>query len=634
METIEPPGSSSNAVTVSAASAPTFIGAREPTYQHATSALVVALVINFVIAGIKFLAWLLSRSPSMLSECLHSLGDGVNSIALLIGIRLSSREPDPTHPFGYGLEASVWAIPACAFLLIFSLVAVWEGWKRLWHPEWMHLAPGWEWLNPYYLSVLVLVISILLEIFAVKRAAQAVLEEFGLEAKGLLSTLRQGYQHIGRVVGPTTRFVFYEENIALLGATLALIAITLSHYAEMLGWLPAQYAHWPDSIASILIGFMLMGMSVYLFIHNRGILTQTSASPNVERKIRDLVMSMQGISELLDLKTIDHGIAGLTVHLKVQVDPYIQVKDVDDLTERVKERIGTRIGNVNPAQVFVEVLADESEIEWGEKFNTLIEQGRTEGVLDARAESLLKNVYDFTECTARDIMIPRIDVEYVELQTPLSEVADLIIETGHSRLPVFKEDVDDLVGLVHARDVFDRIRKNQVDTPLAEIVREIDIYPENKPVSDLLEDFKRNKIRIAAVADEHGGFSGLVTVEDVIEEIIGEIWDEHEDDEPMWVLLAPNRVQVNGRCEVEDLNEQLDINLPFDDFKTVGGYVFGALGREPEPGDGVPFEDLQFTVEEVDGPRIVSVILESPVPFRRETETPARSGGHGTAEDA
>jgi putative hemolysin len=188
------------------------------------------------------------------------------------------------------------------------------------------------------------------------------------------------------------------------------------------------------------------------------------------------------------------------------------------------------------------------------------------------------------------------------------------------------------VGLVHARDVFDKICKNQMDAPLSSIVREIDIFPENKPISDLLEDFKRNKIRVAAVADEHGGFAGIVTVEDVIEEIIGELWDEHEEEEPMLTFLTPTRVLVNGKFEIEDINDQLDLNLPFDDFKTVGGYVFGALGREPEHGDEVNFEDLKFTVQEADGPRIVSVIIESPVPFELEEPTEAgstRQTGHG-----
>jgi cation diffusion facilitator family transporter len=614
MGSIEPPGSTTQIADYTGT--PTYIGQREHAYNHAESSLWVAFLVNIAIGGIKFFASTISGSPSVFSESLHSFGDGVNSIALILGNKFSQRPPDRTHPFGYGLEANVWALLACFFLTITSGWAIVQGVNHWMAP---HIANAG--LEGYLWSALILLVSISLEIVAVRRAAQAVLAEAQLEPESFLQTFTLAFRHIRHVLSPTTRFVFWEDNIALLGAVLALIALTASHFGVQLGLLPPEAAHIPDAAASILIGLMLLGMAVYLFRHNRGILTQTSASPKIEKRITDLVTSLYGVSEVLDLKTVDHGLGGLTVHLQVQVDPYTQVKDVDDLTERIKEKVQNRVSHVN--QVFVEVLADESEIEWGEKFYALVEQGREEGVLDAREEILLRNVYDFTEATVKDIMIPRIDVEYVEIETPLSEVADLIIETGHSRLPVFKENVDDLVGIVHARDVFDKIRKNQMNTPLADIVREIDIYPENKPISDLLEDFKRNKIRLAAVADEHGGFAGLVTVEDVIEEIIGEIWDEHEEEEPMWTLLEPNQVLVNGKYEIEDLNEQLNLNIPFDDFKTVGGFVFGALGREPELDDQTTFEDLTFTVKEADGPRIISVLIESPVPF--EVEKPAEN---------
>jgi cation diffusion facilitator family transporter len=619
MGTNEPPGSTPVA---GYPEAPTFIGPREQAYEHAASSLWVAFAINVAIGGIKFFAWMVSGSPSVFSESLHSFGDGANSIALILGNRFSQRPPDRTHPFGYGLEANVWALAACVFLIGTSGWAIWEGIQHWRNPHSAAITS-----EAFLFSSGILLLSVMLEIVAVHRAAQAVLAEVQVETKNMLETLLLSYRHIKHVLSPTTKFVFWEDNIALMGALLALVAVTVSHFGVYWGILPQSMAHIPDAGISVLIGAMLAGMAVYLFRHNRGVLTQTSASPNVEKKIRELVTSLNGVSEVLDLKTVDHGLAGLTVHLQVEVDPYTLVKDVDDLTERIKEKIQNRVSHVS--QVFVEVLADESEIEWGEKFNTLIEQGRTEGVLDQRAELLLKNVYDFSDATVRDIMIPRIDVEAVELNTPLSEVADLIIESGHSRLPVYKENVDDLVGLVHARDVFEKIRQGQMEAPLFELVREIDIYPENKPISDLLEDFKRNKIRIAAVADEHGGFSGLVTVEDVIEEIIGEIWDEHHEEEPMYTFVESNKLLVNGRMDIEDLNEALDLNLPYDDFKTVGGYVFGALGREPEPGDEISFEDLKFTVTEVDGPRIVSVSLESPVPFQPPSEETAAPGnGH------
>lgn len=628
MGTVEPPGSTN---AIGSSPAPTYIGPRESDSGHAAGSLWVALAANLLIGSIKLTAWGVTRSPAVFSEALHSYGDAANSVALIYGNTISRRPPDRTHPFGYGLEANLWTIPACVALVFLSGWAIYEGIQRLYHPE-HTFTQQVLWMDGYSFSVLVLLLSISLEIWAVHRASQAILEELSLPSRNVLDTFAKAFANFRLVVGPTTKFVFMEDTIALVGASLALGAITLSHYAVEWGLMPEAYAHYPDSIASMIIGGLLIVMAVYLFRHNRGVLTQTAASPNVESKIQSLVTNMSGVSEVLDLKTIDHGLAGLTIHLQVQVDPYTLVKDVDDLTERIKERIQSRIGEAS--KVFVEVLADESEIEWGEKFEALIDQGKAEGVLDKREAQILMNVYDFTESTVRDIMIPRIDVECVELQTPLSEVADLIIETGHTRLPVYKEYVDDLVGLVHARDVFERIRNGQLETPLFEIVREIDIYPENKPIGDLLEDFKRNKIRIAAVADEHGGFSGLVTVEDVIEEIIGELWDEHDEEDPMLTVLGPNKVLVNGKYDIEDLNERLDLAIPFDEFKTVGGYVFGALGREPEAGDTVDFEDLRFMVSEVEGPRIVSVVLESPVPFQMDTEEEpeAAANGNGHAE--
>ncbi len=607
MGSTEPSGSST-LVALNQESASHSAGTKEAGSSHADGSLWFALFVNLLIGGLKYVAFIFSGSPSVFSEVLHSVADAGNSVALIFGNKFSQRPPDRSHPFGYGLEANVFALLACACLLGTSIWAIAQGVEHFNIP-----ADTRE--NGYFLSAGILIISLILEALAVRRAAQAILEELQIIPANFLQTFTLAYRNLKFVLSPTTRFVFYEDNIAFLGALLALTAITVSHFSIELGWLPANAANKPDAIVSIMIGLLLLFMAFTLFKHNRGVLTQTSASPNVESKIIELVTNLNGVSEVLDLKTVDHGLAGLTVHLKVEVDPYTLVKDVDDLTERIKEKVQARI--TYATQVFVEVLADESEIEWGEKFHNLIEQGRAEGVLDAREEILLRNVYEFTTRTVRDIMIPRIDVEYVDVETPLREVADLIIESGHSRLPVFKENVDDLIGLIHSRDVFESIRKGRQDTPLADLVREIEIYPENKSIGDLLEEFKRHKIRIAAVADEHGGFAGLVTVEDVIEEIIGEIWDEHNEEEPMVTFQTSSQVLVNGKCEIEDLNDQLDLNLPSDDFKTVGGYVFGALGREPELGDEVLFEDLKFTVTEAEGPRIIAITIDSPVPFEQ-----------------
>jgi cation diffusion facilitator family transporter len=619
MGTIEPPGQSTPANVSGPKSelshhSSTYIGSRDSSFEHAESSLWLAFLVNIAIGALKFIAWTFSASPSIFSESLHSFGDAVNSVALILGNKFSRRPPDRSHPFGYGLEANVWALAACVFLSLTSIWAVSEGVQHLTRLP-GQLANG----QAFWFSVAILLISVALETVAVHRASCAVLEEVNLDDQARFpGALWSAHQQIRHVVSPTTRFVFYEDNIALLGALLALIAVSISHFSVQLGLLDKSTSHWPDAIASILIGIMLCGMAFYLFRHNRGVLTQTSASPNVEKRIIELVTSMEGVAQVVDLKTVDHGMAGLTVHLTVQVDPYTQVKDVDDITENIKEKMQRRIRSIS--QMFVEVLADESEIEWGAKFDELLNQGRAEGVLDAREEILLRNVYDLTERTVRDIMIPRTDLDLVELDTPLSHVAEQFIETGHSRMPVFRDNVDDLMGLVHARDVFDYIRLGKEEHPLVDLVREIDIFPENKPVIDLLEDFRRNKIRMAAVADEHGGLAGLVTVEDVMEEVLGELWDENEEEEVMITFLDPYRLLLNGKVSIEDLNEEMDLSLPFDDFKTVGGYVFGELGREPEEGDTITFEDLRFTVKEADGARIVAVILESPIPFEKLPE--------------
>jgi CBS domain containing-hemolysin-like protein len=234
---------------------------------------------------------------------------------------------------------------------------------------------------------------------------------------------------------------------------------------------------------------------------------------------------------------------------------------------------------------------------------------------------MLRNLYAFTQAEVQDVMVPRTDVDLVEVDTPILEVIDRVITSGHSRLPVYRKNVDDIVGVIHSRDLFRLIQeRSRRDAPITEIMREIDIYPENKPVSDLLEEFKRNKIQIAAVADEHGGFSGLVTLEDLMEQIVGDIWDESDDTDLMLTEESDTILLVSGKYYIEDLNERFDLNIPTDEFKTLGGYVFGMLGREPENGDSIPFEDLTLTVTEADGPRIKTIRIESQVPF--ETRHP------------
>jgi putative hemolysin len=309
---------------------------------------------------------------------------------------------------------------------------------------------------------------------------------------------------------------------------------------------------------------------------------------------------------------MDQGAGGLFIHLKVEVNPDIPIRDMDDIILHLKERLQSNLPNVR--EVLVEAMADESELAWNQKFSKLIEEGQRDEVLNPREVEILKNFFDFTQTDLADVMVPRPDVLSVELSTPIIEVADLFIESRYSKLPVYKERVDNVVGVVHERDVFECLRHQRLETPLAELLRDIDRYPETKAVSDLLEDFKRKRIQMAAVADEHGAFAGMVTLADIMEQLVGDLWDDDREEEeaPSLEQLSPTMLRLNGKYDIWDLNELYGLNIPDDDYKTIGGFVFGLLGREPEAGDEVIFEGMTFKVEEADEARIVSVRLSSP----------------------
>ncbi len=571
---------------------------------HSKRAVLVALAANLSIGGVKLIAGILGRQSAMLSEAMHSMADSLNSGFLLIGLYKGSRAPDKTHPFGYGLETTLWAMLASLLMLILASMSMYIGINRFIHPQ-----P----LEGYWLSAVVLLVSIVLEIGAVNVAATAVLNEKELTESSWWRRVVTAGKHVRTIISPTTRFVYYEDTIALLGAIVALVAITISQVGTVIGILPQAYAHVPDASASILIGLMLLSLAIYLFLHNSKGLTGSSASPQVEQKIRDFVLSLSGVSQVHDLKTIDYGMSGVVVHMRVEVDPDILVKDVDDLTDRIRDRVQARVSNVK--EVIIEVLADETNVEWSDQFYRLIEQGRERNVLKQREERILKNVYEFTHAVVSDIMIPRTDVDCIEVSESLNDLVDIIVKTGHTRIPVYQEDIDNMIGAIHAKDVFEYLRRGEMDVPLQGLVREFDIYPENKPVSDLLEEFKRKKIQIAMVADEHGGFAGLVTLEDLLEEIVGEIWDEYDEDQDVLDQPEPNRIVMSGRINIDELNERFKLGIPDEEFNTIGGFVFGLLGREPKEGDQVPFEDLMFTVLEMDGHRINKMQLEGPMPF-------------------
>ncbi len=222
---------------------------------------------------------------------------------------------------------------------------------------------------------------------------------------------------------------------------------------------------------------------------------------------------------------------------------------------------------------------------------------------------MIKHIIDFVETTVREVMVPRIDIVYVNANSNYLEVIEVINKHGHSRIPLYGENIDDIVGILYAKDLLLALG----DSPdnainLLEICRSPYFVPESKLVSDLLEEFKHQRVHIAVVVDEYGGVAGIVTMEDLLEEIIGEIQDEYDMEEELINKLDSNVWLVNGRVSIDELAELLDIEIEYEEAETVGGLIYDLIGAIPKPGEKVNFEDkITFIVDQVDGQRIKSI---------------------------
>ncbi|MEL7087332.1 MAG: hemolysin family protein, partial [Planctomycetota bacterium] len=230
-------------------------------------------------------------------------------------------------------------------------------------------------------------------------------------------------------------------------------------------------------------------------------------------------------------------------------------------------------------------------------------------------KQMIEAVFDLDDTDAGQIMTPRTDVQGIELPATLEEVKTAVIEYGHSRLPVFRENLDDIVGILYAKDLLpllnDQAHGESFD--LQDHLREPMVIPESKDVLDLLKEFRATKVHLAVVVDEYGGTAGLITIEDILEEIVGEIQDEYEDedDAPEVTAINESTLKVDARLAIDDLNDQLGVELPEDeDYDTVGGFVFAELGHIPDVGETFSAYGVKVTVEEAERIRVTTVKIE------------------------
>jgi putative hemolysin len=243
-----------------------------------------------------------------------------------------------------------------------------------------------------------------------------------------------------------------------------------------------------------------------------------------------------------------------------------------------------------------------------EELKMLVEAGEEDGVIEAEERDMIHSVFDFTDTVARQVMVPRTDMHCAPVTASLHELLDVIDSTGHSRIPIYEDNVDSIVGVIHAKDLLNVLRECQETFDLRSVMREAYFIPETKDVGELLREFRKTNTQMAIIKDEYGGTAGLVTVEDLLEEIVGEIRDEYDEEEPMVQLIDEHTAVVNARMRIDDFNDSLGHELPeSEEYDTIGGYVFDLLGHQPEDGEEVVSGHTRFTVQTTEGGRITRI---------------------------
>jgi len=247
-----------------------------------------------------------------------------------------------------------------------------------------------------------------------------------------------------------------------------------------------------------------------------------------------------------------------------------------------------------------------------EELRILVERGGEQGILEAEEEQMIHAVIELGDQRIHEVMVPRIDMIAMAADTPLQTVIDTVIDEGHSRIPVYEETIDEIVGILYAKDLLPFLKPSNGPRPsLRSMLRTPVFVPESMSVDDLLHEFQRRKVHIAIVLDEYGGTAGLVTIEDLLEEIVGEIQDEYDTEEPLIVRLSDDEARIDGRADVDDLGELFDTDLGLEDgdeYDTVGGLIYHRIGGIPKPGDEVLVDGLRLTVESTDGRRVGKVL--------------------------
>ena len=343
-----------------------------------------------------------------------------------------------------------------------------------------------------------------------------------------------------------------------------------------------------------------------------------------------LVSQMTSASLLGVVLEGQFGSAGLVIGLVVQIVLYFVIGEVAPKTYAIQhpDRAALRlsgflwgISNFPPLRLLsrgliglANVLLPGKGLKEGpfvteEDLRTMADVAADEEAIEREERQLIHSIFEFGDTVVREVMVPRPDMIAVEADTTIEDSITRAIEAGYSRLPCYTDSTDDIIGLVYLKDLVQQARAGAGRRPVRVAVRDAAYVPESKRVAELLQEMRTEKFHMAVVVDEHGGTAGIVTLEDLLEEIVGEISDEFDIESPTLEPLPGGGWRVPGRTPIDDVNDALGRELPDDEWDTVGGLVFNLLGHVPEVGETVRFQALEFRAERVVGRRITSVLI-------------------------
>lgn len=357
------------------------------------------------------------------------------------------------------------------------------------------------------------------------------------------------------------------------------------------------------------------------------------------------IVVASGLATVLALDVFGPNVPGILVSLGFSMIVLILAEIIPkSLAIRTAERTALRVAPIivllarllKPFVVFFRLITNGAMRVFGvrntpgpfvsdEQLVMLATIGEEQGVLREEERRRIEAVVEFEDIAAHEVMVPRVDITAVAVGTPLPDAIDVALQAGHSRIPVYENTIDNVVGVLYVWDMLRYARADRYDVPISQIMRPSYKVPESKSIGDLFRELQLHRVHMAILLDEYGGTAGLVTIEDLLEQIVGEITDEHDPGEPQYVeQVGPDEYIFDGRAALDEVNDAFDTELESEEFDTVGGLVFHNIGHVPLVGDEIAVDSLLFTVERMEGTRIakVRVVRTEPVAGNGEEHTP------------